>query len=99
MDRTTHELTWSLGDLIRKARTERGWKQEDLADALGVSRPLVSKWERNHAQPDLFEFAAIVRATTSPWLAAEGMELALTQGGRSSGWVTAADVRFASAAA
>jgi transcriptional regulator with XRE-family HTH domain len=41
----------TLGEQIRHAREERGLSQEDLAEALGVSRQAVSKWENGAAVP------------------------------------------------
>ena len=35
----------TLGQNICRLRTERGLSQGDLADALGVTRQAVSKWE------------------------------------------------------
>lgn len=35
----------SLGDEIRKARLERGWSQQQLAEAAGLSRPTVARVE------------------------------------------------------
>ena len=35
-----------IGSVIREKRTAQGLTQEQLATALGVSAPAVSKWER-----------------------------------------------------
>ena len=43
----------TLGETIARLRAERRMSQGDLADALGVSRQSVSKWETNGAVPDL----------------------------------------------
>lgn len=59
----------SLGKLIRRARFEADeMHQEQLAQAVGVSRPLVSKWERDLASPDAHQFRAIIAATGARWL-------------------------------
>ena len=42
-----------LSEQIYRLRTERGFSQEDLANALDVSRQSVSKWETGSATPDL----------------------------------------------
>ena len=42
-----------LGEMIYKLRTEKNMSQGDLAEALGVSRQSVSKWETNQSVPDL----------------------------------------------
>lgn len=59
----TLEPTYTLGERIRRARMDRGWQQEDLARVVGVSRPQVSKWERNKAIPDIIEAVAIAEHT------------------------------------
>ena len=43
----------NLGETIYRLRTEKNMSQGDLADALGVSRQSVSKWENGNAIPDL----------------------------------------------
>ncbi len=43
----------NLGENIYHLRTQKHISQGDLADALGVSRQSVSKWENNNAVPDL----------------------------------------------
>lgn len=42
-----------LGEKIFKLRTKKHWSQGDVADALGVSRQSVSKWETNASVPEL----------------------------------------------
>ena len=43
----------NLGENIYKHRTKHNLSQSNLADALGVSRQSVSKWENNSAMPEL----------------------------------------------
>ena len=43
----------TLGQNICRLRTERGLSQGDLADALGVSRQSISKWETDASIPEL----------------------------------------------
>lgn len=43
----------NLGENIYKLRTERNLSQEELAQALEVSRQSVSKWETGASQPEL----------------------------------------------
>lgn len=43
----------NLWQTIYRLRTEKNMSQGDLADALGVSRQSVSKWETGNATPDL----------------------------------------------
>mgnify|MGYP002412237337 CR=1 FL=1 len=42
-----------LADKIIQLRKQFGWSQENLADALNVSRQSVSKWESGNSIPDL----------------------------------------------
>src|ERR1700739_559775 len=39
----------SVGDRIRTVRNERGWTQDALAAAVGVSRSAVAQWETDRA--------------------------------------------------
>ena len=41
----------TFGELIRKARLERGLKQVDLAEAVGVTEVAVVSWERRASWP------------------------------------------------
>ncbi len=38
-----------MGARIRAARAERGWTQDALAEAVGVSRSAVAQWETDRA--------------------------------------------------
>lgn len=38
----------SFGDFIRKGRQRKGWSQDDLHAASGVSRSSISRWERGN---------------------------------------------------
>ncbi len=42
-----------IGENIKRLRRERGITQETLADAMNVSCPAVSKWERGETFPDI----------------------------------------------
>lgn len=53
--------TWDPGRLLHNARRDSGLKQRELAVALDVSRPLVSKWERNKAEPTISQWRAMIR--------------------------------------
>jgi transcriptional regulator with XRE-family HTH domain len=44
-------LSESLASVLGRARRERGWSVQDLAERAGVSRSMVSKVEREEAQP------------------------------------------------
>lgn len=51
----------TLGQKIYKLRTERKWSQEKLAEAVGVSRQAVSKWELGEAVPDVSNIISLSR--------------------------------------
>ena len=42
-----------IGSVIREKRTAQGLTQEQVATALGVSAPAVSKWERGESFPEI----------------------------------------------
>ena len=44
-------LRHSLGEVLKEHRTRCGMTQEFVADAMGVSRQAVSKWENGTADP------------------------------------------------
>ena len=43
---TPHQLQIELGPLIRQMRRECGLQQKELAKRMGVSQPLLNRWER-----------------------------------------------------
>lgn len=43
----------TIGDNIKNFRTFRGIKQQELADALGKSKSVISNWERGENSPDV----------------------------------------------
>ena len=52
---------------VKELRTERGWTQQDLAKAVGVSRQSVNSIERNRYVPSLplaLEFARVFECPT-----------------------------------
>lgn len=46
-------MSIKLGDKIKELRKRDGRKQEDLANALGVTNQAVSRWESNGCYPDM----------------------------------------------
>jgi transcriptional regulator with XRE-family HTH domain len=53
---TVERLIWTLGDVVRKVRLSRGWKQKDLARAAGLNVSVVNRLEKT---PDKSERATI----------------------------------------
>ena len=49
----------NISDRIQSLRKARGITQEQLADAVGVSRQAVSKWEAEQSAPDLERVVAM----------------------------------------
>ena len=43
----------TLGERIAEKRKAKGYKQDELAEMLGVSAQAVSKWERDLCYPDI----------------------------------------------
>jgi len=61
---------FGLGDRMRKARETAGMDQADLASLLGVSRALVSMWERGLSDPRTAQIRRWAEETSQPlwWL-------------------------------
>jgi transcriptional regulator with XRE-family HTH domain len=55
-----------LGDRIRSARADRGWKQKHLAAEVSVEPITVSRWERGATTPDLDVLSLVADATGKP---------------------------------
>lgn len=51
----------SLGEALKARRTQRGFTQEYVAEALGVSRQAVSKWENGTAEPSTSNLLALAK--------------------------------------
>ena len=49
----------SLGDIIRKHRIDSGMSQEVLAQRLGVTRQVISKWENGSSDPSATNLMAL----------------------------------------
>ncbi len=52
----------TLGEKIQRRRGELGLSQEKLAEAVGVSRQAVSKWELDDAVPDTNKLRPLANA-------------------------------------
>ena len=57
----------TIGEKLCKLRKQKGLSQEAVADAVGVSRQAVSKWERDESLPDL-DNVKILCVTQTPLL-------------------------------
>jgi len=51
----------SIGDRIRDLRDRRGFKQQELADKIGVSRQVLSNWERGYTPVDTEGVLSLVK--------------------------------------
>lgn len=55
------EMRASLGEVLREERTRCKMTQEFVAEALGVSRQAISKWELGNAEPSTSNLLAIAK--------------------------------------
>ena len=55
-----------LGERIRAARAEKGWKQKHLAAQVDVEPITISRWERGATSPDLAVISQVAEATGKP---------------------------------
>lgn len=55
------DMAKSLGELIKRRRMECKMTQEFVADALGVSRQAVSKWESGVSDPSTSNLSALAK--------------------------------------
>ena len=51
----------TLGQRIQKIRKEKGFSQEEIAEALEVSRQAVSKWENGTSEPSTANLIALAK--------------------------------------
>lgn len=50
------------GALLRRARTDAGLTQTELARRIGVTQPMVAAWESGAREPSVATFRRLVRA-------------------------------------
>jgi putative transcriptional regulator len=65
----------AIQNRIKDLRTERGWTQQQLADAVGVSRQSINSIERNRYVPSLglaLTFARVFACPTDDIFQLEG---------------------------
>lgn len=55
-----------LGERIKAARADKGWKQRHLAAEVEVDPMTVSRWERGATTPDLDVLRLVASATDKP---------------------------------
>lgn len=58
---------WTLGERMWKARKDRGLEQSDVAKAVGVSRALVSRWERDQSEPGIHQLRKFATELSVDW--------------------------------
>ena len=56
----------TLGEKIRACRRKAGLTQEQLAEAVGVSRQAVTKWEQDQSAPGTAHLMALAQALSLP---------------------------------
>ena len=49
----------SIGEVIKQARSEKGFSQEVMAEKIGVSRQTLSNWETGKSYPDITNVIAL----------------------------------------
>lgn len=59
-------MTTTVQNRIKELRTERGWTQQQLADAVGVSRQSINSIERQRYEPSLALALAFARIFGHP---------------------------------
>lgn len=81
----------NIADRIQSLRKQKGMSQIELADAIGVSRQAVSKWESEQTIPDLDKIVAMseIFGTTTDYLL-KGIEPVENEGGQAAAATTAA---------
>lgn len=102
MSTTTPLLpSWTLGELMEKARRDAHISTADMALHFGVTRKTINNWEANRSTPSRAVLLVWAQRCDQPWFTAEGIRdlLVLT-----SPWITAlpgqlefADVRLGDA--
>lgn len=54
------------GEYLRKLRIEREFSQEQLAEAMGLNRQSISKWEQGVSTPDIDNFMKLAEFYSVP---------------------------------
>lgn len=61
-----YPVSMELSAWVKLARQEKGWTQEDMADALGVTKGNVSAWENSRHEPGWGQILKIAGLTGQP---------------------------------
>jgi putative transcriptional regulator len=64
---TTMDIDYTVRNRVKELRTDRGWTQQRLAEAVGVSRQSINSIERNRYVPSLplaLSFARVFGCST-----------------------------------
>ena len=90
----------NIADRIQSLRKQKGMSQIELADAIGVSRQAVSKWESEQTIPDLDKIVAMseIFGTTTDYLL-KGIEPVENEGGQAVAATAAASTAIPAAPA
>ena len=75
----------TIGQRIAQLRRERGMSQEELGEAMGVSRQAISKWESDAALPEVDKLIALSRLFAIPVGQLLGVEEPPADGGEDGG--------------
>lgn len=68
-------MAYDVQNRVKELRIRRGWTQQELADAVGVSRQSINSIERNRYVPSLvlaLIFARVFRCSTDDIFVLEG---------------------------
>ncbi len=68
-------MAFSIQNRVKELRGERGWTQQQLADAVGVSRQSINSIERDRYVPSLIlalTFARVFKCSTDEIFKLEG---------------------------
>jgi len=82
---STLDMSTTLRNRVKELRAERGWTQQQLADAVGVSRQSINSIERERYVPTLrlaLLFARVFGCATDDIFALETNHAAARQRGR-----------------
>ena len=58
---SSQQICQSLADVLKAQRTAHSMTQEQVAEAVGVSRQAVSKWENGTAEPSTSNLLALAK--------------------------------------